>query len=137
MTDQTLQPTSEQSKLDRRDFAQTLTMLLMLFTVAPHARAASDPDKVTAERLAALLEAPETPPVLRGLIQQACMSIDTEAAEETGPDTFDFKFGFPTTITPAQIRRHLPARLRKVADFQPAYFEYIELAAPKEQGGES
>lgn len=140
MADREPQPTGTGGKLDRRDFAQTLTMLLMLFTLAPRVRASSDPCEVTAERLATLLEAPETPPALQDIIRQACQSIDNAACcatctgEECNGECFTFR-GWCGDITPADIRRELPARLRQAGHYRLHFYaDDIELHEP--EGGE-
>lgn len=81
-----------------------------------------DPHRLTAERLAALLEVPETPPAVQDLIRQACHSIDDAAAMDeinrTPGDVDDvdrfYVFGKPADITPDEIRRQLADRLRRV-----------------------
>jgi hypothetical protein len=74
-----------------------------------------DPAHVTAERVAALIEAPETPPVMRELLALVCVTIDCHSAPPVvGADDFDFTFGNIEELTPAQVRRHLPKMLRKV-----------------------
>lgn len=74
------------TRLDRRDFTQTFALLLALFTFIPRVKASADPAEVTAERLASLLEAPETPPVVRDLIREAGGSIDMAAAQAIVPN---------------------------------------------------
>lgn len=98
------------------------------------------PQTITAERLATLLEAPETPPVVRDLLRVACGSIDCFSApriEVSGGWDIDFQFS-AYTPTPAAIRRKLPRMLRKVGHWRTAHdmpHELIELAEPAEEGG--
>lgn len=123
--------------LDRRDFAQTFTMLLMLFTVAPRVKASTDPAEVTAERLAVLLEAPETPPVVRDIVRQACESIGIDAMVcahgDADCDGSCFVFqGAPENISAADIRRELPAMLRRIGHFRlNIYVDSLHLYEPE------
>jgi len=97
--------------------------------------APKDAETVTAERLALLIEAPETPNVVRDLIQQVCLTIDCHAAEQVeGSDDFNFKLGDPTT--PAKVRRHLPKMLRKVGGWR-TDGSLLNLYSPDEKGGAS
>jgi hypothetical protein len=74
-----------------------------------------DAASVTAERVAALIEAPETPPVMRELLALVCVTIDCHsAAPIAGTEDFDFRFPHVSELTPAQVRRQLPRMLRKV-----------------------
>lgn len=95
------------------------------------------PETTTAERLAALLEAPETPRVVRELIQVACESIGVAgAAEGEGGADPAFEFPHPAKITPALIRRKLPRMLRKVGDWHLVDWMGKDLEGPPEEGGE-
>jgi hypothetical protein len=94
------------------------------------------PEAVTAERIAALIEAPETPRVVRELLKLACGSIDIFAVELPGGNVDpDFEFPHPEDITPALIRRKLPAMLRKIGDWRLTDWQGKELEAPDEKGG--
>lgn len=94
------------------------------------------PETVTAERLAALLEAPETPRVVRELIQVACESIGVAAvAEPEGGGEPVFEFPHPAEITPALIRRRLPKMLRKVGHWHLVDWMGKDLEGPAEEGG--
>jgi hypothetical protein len=96
----------------------------------------TDPATATAESIAALIEAPETPNVVRELLQLACANIDTFAAgqPETNTDP-DFVFGDGRDLTPEEIRRELPAMLRKIGDWHLADWQGTELCEPDEKGG--
>ncbi|MET0646720.1 MAG: hypothetical protein ABW208_08860 [Pyrinomonadaceae bacterium] len=140
MTDKKLQPTEAGGKLGRRDFAQTLTMLLALLTIAPRVRASSDPCEVTAERLAAFLEAPETPPAVRDIIRCACQAIDEAAAcatcteEECTGKCYVFH-GKPGSITPEDVRRVMPDRLRDGGHYRLHFYGGdLDLRDPAEGG---
>lgn len=77
------------------------------------------PETLTAERLAALIEAPETPPAVRDLLRVACESVDIAAAVTPEGHTDPlFKFPHPKEITPALVRRRLPAMLRRVGGWR-------------------
>jgi hypothetical protein len=95
------------------------------------------PETVTAERLAVLLEAPETPPVLRELLQHVAVTVDCFAAEPI-PGTPDYAFGFGEgrSVTAARIRRKLPAMLRKVGHWHMRDDQPKELYDPTAGGGE-
>jgi hypothetical protein len=94
------------------------------------------PETVTAERIAALIEAPETPRVVRELLQLACESIDTFAAPRTEVSGgWDINFQFPKEATPALIRRKLPKMLRRVGDWRLADWQGKDLEGPDEKGG--
>jgi hypothetical protein len=94
------------------------------------------PEAVTAERIAALLEAPETPPVVRDLLRHACTSIDTFAVELPEGDVDpDFEFPDGDELTPALIRRRLPKMLRKIGAWRLSCWQSAELEAPGGKGG--
>jgi hypothetical protein len=111
--------------------------LAELLAVVPWSGVKLDTDAatVTAERLADLLEAPETPRVLRDLLCVVCESIDTAAADvPEGEEHPAFAFPHGDKLTPALIRRELPAMLRKVGDWRPDA-GLVGIARPKRKGG--
>jgi hypothetical protein len=93
------------------------------------------PETVTAERLAALLEAPETPPALRDLLRVVCVTFDTFAADRINANTMAFQFGSGDEITPSRVRRKLPKMLRKVGQWRATIYPH-ELDKPSEKGGD-
>jgi len=99
------------------------------------------PETITAERLAALLEAPETPPAVRDIIRQGCAALDMAATvcDCTGDCTgacSTFR-GRAVDITPAQVRRKLPALMRKVGHYRAHFYvDGLELFDPDKKGGE-
>jgi hypothetical protein len=95
----------------------------------------NDPARVTAERIAALLEAKETAPVVRDLLRLACISVDCFSAERVSDADFDFQFGAGDEVTPALIRRKLPRMLRKAGHWRAAHYAPHELYEPAEKGG--
>jgi hypothetical protein len=94
------------------------------------------PEQGAAERLAVLVEDPTTPPLVRGLIQQACATIDTHAATDEEAASGAFAFGSMGKITPTQIRRRLAARLHKVAEWR-TDGSVVVLYSPDEKGARS
>lgn len=95
-----------------------------------------DPEEEVAKRIADLIEAEWTPRVVRELLQLACSNIDTFSAElpETNTDP-DFVFGAGRKITPEDVRRELPAMLRKIGKWWLADWQGTELREPDEKGG--
>jgi hypothetical protein len=98
------------------------------------------PEARTADRLAAVLEDEETPPVVRELIELMCHSLDAHSATPTGkggdlmPEDYQFK---PTANpTPAAIRRKLPKMLRKVGRWKVGD-GIAGLWPPDEKGGDA
>ncbi len=106
-----------------------------------------DPYAVAADRLAAILEDPDTPPVLREMVTQICVTLDSFTATPTGargdllPDDYRFRLRCDDPTTPDELRRELPGMLRKARDWQViGAYELLEggyeLAAPAGEGGE-
>jgi hypothetical protein len=83
---------------------------------------AKSPEARTADRLAAILEDEETPPVGRELVELMCHSLDAHSATPTGkggdlmPEDYQFKSG--ANPTPAAVRSKLPKMLRKVGGWK-------------------
>ena len=93
------------------------------------------PETVTAERIAALVEAPETPPVVRDLLRFVCVTLDCfSALPIEGSEDLDFQLPGPggDKTTPVLIRRKLPAMLRRIGDWELADWQPHELVAPGE-----
>jgi hypothetical protein len=99
----------------------------------------SDPEAETARRIAELIEADWTPPVIRDLLRHICVTVDCFAAERIDADTMDFKLGSGDEVTPELVRREVPAMLRKVGDFKLSHWMPHELDEPKrkKRGGKS
>lgn len=76
-----------------------------------------------------LLNDPDAPPVLRGLMEVVCNTLDTFTAKRLNADDYDFKFVHG--INPATVRRELPAMLAKIWDWETAHTMPHELRAPE------
>jgi hypothetical protein len=94
------------------------------------------PETLTAERIAVLLEAPETPPAVRDLLCVACLSVDEAASTyDAARDACEFIFESGDEVTPALVRRHLPEMLRKVGHYRAADWIAHGLTEPMKKRG--
>jgi len=92
-----------------------------------------NPKQATAERyanmFADLIGDESAPPVLRGLAEVVCDTLDCFSAEEIeGTDDCDFQLQDP--ITPEAVREKVPAMILKLWNWTPAHYQAHELSAP-------
>lgn len=85
-----------------------------------------------ADTIASIIEDESAPNVLRELMQLVCASLDTYAAPYIKEsDAYAFRFGHSQEITPSDVRRRLPAMLKRVGHWRPAHYTPHELSEPK------
>lgn len=82
-----------------------------------------DPASLAADRLAAIIEDPTTPPVIRDGARDICHTIDAHTAPEVGHEVYDYLFDTVEEVEPDAVRLYLPARVREVADWQGTGFD--------------
>ncbi len=98
---------------------------------------AKKPRRAEAERYAEMLAnmvAADSAPIMRTLAEMVCQTLDTFAAESIpGADDYSFKL-INTKITPAVVRRKVPAMIVKLWDWEAETWPHT-LNAPDEPGG--
>jgi hypothetical protein len=92
------------------------------------------PEDLAAHRIAAMVEDPKTPRVIRDLLRHVCTTVDCFSAERINADTMDFKLDDGDAVTPELIRREVPAMLRKVGRWKLEHWMPHELKAPGKKG---